>query len=82
MKKPYARAVIAAFLAAALPAAASGGDWPHWRGPARTGESPERNLPVRWTATENVHWKLPRRAAAAPPIVRGGQVFLNVADGP
>ena len=84
MAKPHSRTLAVALLAVALPAAAaSGGDWPHWRGPARTGESPERNLPTRWTATENVHWKLPLPSGSgSTAIVSGDRVFLNVAEGP
>ena len=38
---------------------------------------------MRWTATENVLWKLPLPGGSgSTPIVSGGQVFLNVADGP
>ena len=60
MKAPRTRALAAAVVAAALPAAATwGGEWPQWRGPARTGESPARGLPVRWSATGNILWKLP-----------------------
>ena len=83
MEKPRARALAAAVLAAALPAVATwGGDWPQWRGPARNGVSPERDLPVRWTATENVVWKLPLPGrSGSTPIVSGDRVFLNVADG-
>src|SRR4029079_11149087 len=33
-------------------------DWPNWRGPARNGVSDEKNLPVKWSPTENVAWKL------------------------
>ena len=36
----------------------SGSDWPEWRGPARTGVSTEKNLPLKWSAKENVKWKV------------------------
>jgi hypothetical protein len=41
------------FAPSLLPAA----NWPSWRGAAGTGVSSEQNLPVRWSPTENVHWK-------------------------
>ena len=84
MTKRCPRALAVALLATSLPAAAvRAADWPQWRGPARTGESPERNLPVRWTATENVSWKLALPSGSgSTPIVSGDRVFLNVADGP
>jgi outer membrane protein assembly factor BamB len=83
VKAPHARALTAAVLAAALPVSGTlGADWPHWRGPTRTGESPERNLPVRWSTIENVSWKLPLpTGSGSTAIVSGDRVFLSVADG-
>jgi outer membrane protein assembly factor BamB len=56
--------------------------WPQWRGPMLNGISGEKNLPVRWTTTENITWKLamPERSGATP-IVWGDHVFLNVGEG-
>lgn len=60
----------------------SAADWPNWRGPERTGTSPERNLPVRWSTTENLAWTLPLPSrGGSTSIVSGERVFLNVADG-
>jgi outer membrane protein assembly factor BamB len=57
-------------------------DWPQWRGPELTGTSPERGLPARWSASENVAFRLALPAGgASTPIVSGERVFLNVADG-
>ena len=72
-----------AFLLTALAAAtASANDWPHWRGPNGNGVSGETELPIRWSTTENVHWKLdlPGRSGATP-IITGDRVFVNVTDG-
>ena len=57
-------------------------NWPQWRGPMLNGESAEKNLPVRWSTTENVTWKLavPERSGSTP-IVWGDHVFLNVGEG-
>lgn len=58
----------------------SGENWPQWRGPTLNGVSPETRLPVRWSATENVAWKLPLPAySGSTPIIWGDMVFLNVA---
>jgi outer membrane protein assembly factor BamB len=56
--------------------------WPQWRGPMLNGISGEKNLPVRWSTTENVTWKLavPERSGSTP-IVWGDHVFLNVGEG-
>jgi outer membrane protein assembly factor BamB len=56
--------------------------WPQWRGPSLNGLSNEKNLPVRWSATENVTWKLAMPAwSGSSPVVWGDHIFLNVADG-
>ena len=63
-------------------AATVSANWPQWRGPDLNGVSAERNLPLKWTATENVTWKLamPDRSGSTP-IVWGERIFLNVAEG-
>ena len=60
---------------------AQAGNWPQWRGPHFNGSSDERNLPSRWSTTENIAWKadLPG-VAAATPIVWEDRVFLSGTD--
>jgi outer membrane protein assembly factor BamB len=54
--------------------------WPQWRGPSLDGVSTETGLPTRWSATENVAWKLPLPAfSGSTPIIWNDLVFLNVA---
>ena len=61
---------------------ASAEHWPQWRGPMLNGVSREMDLPVRWSPTENVAWKLAMPdLSGATPIVWGDRVFLNVAEG-
>ena len=57
-------------------------EWPQWRGPMLNGTSSEKDLPIRWSTTENVTWKLamPERSGSTP-IVWGDYVFLNVGEG-
>lgn len=57
-------------------------NWPNWRGPNSNGTSNEKNLPVKWSDTENVVWKLamPDRSGSTP-VVWGSTIFLNVAEG-
>jgi outer membrane protein assembly factor BamB len=56
-------------------------NWPQWRGPMLNGISNEKNLPVKWSATENVTWKLALPAfSGSTPIVWGDRIFLSVAD--
>jgi outer membrane protein assembly factor BamB len=57
-------------------------NWPQWRGTNLDGVSKEKNLPVKWSATDNVVWKLPMPAwTGATPIIWGERIFLNVAEG-
>jgi outer membrane protein assembly factor BamB len=52
-------------------------DWAEWRGPARDGISPEKNLPSQWSPTgENLAWKAPYGGRSAP-IVMGDRVYLQ-----
>jgi outer membrane protein assembly factor BamB len=56
-------------------------NWPQWRGPSLNGISGEKNLPVRWSSTQNITWKLALPAwSGSTPIVWGDRIFLNVAD--
>lgn len=62
--------------------AAFAADWPAWRGPLGTGMTEEKNLPVKWSATENVKWRIALpEPGNSTPIVWGGQVFLTQAVG-
>lgn len=71
---------IALLLSLAVPLAAA--NWPQWRGPNGDGVSAERGLPLRWSRTANITWRIemPSRSGATP-VVWGETVFLNVADG-
>jgi outer membrane protein assembly factor BamB len=70
--------VITAFCG--LTHAAAADNWPAWRGPEGTGQCKERDLPVKWSATEGVRWKtpLPERGNSSP-IVWGDRIFLTQA---
>lgn len=57
-------------------------NWPQWRGPNLNGVSQEKNLPVKWSAEENIAWKLPLPGlSGATPIIWGDLVFVNVTQG-
>ena len=57
-------------------------NWPHWRGPGGDGVSTEKNLPLEWSATENITWQVPMTAwSGATPIIWGDYIFLNAAEG-
>ena len=55
-------------------------NWPCFRGPTRQGISLETNLPLEWSATQNVRWKTPISGQSwASPIVWEGSVFVVTA---
>ncbi len=61
-------------------ATAIAGDWPAFRGGHSDGISAETDVPVTWSATENIRWKLPLPAPGnSSPIVVGNRVFLTCA---
>src|SRR5688572_1760310 len=61
--------------------AALSANWPAWRGPAGDGVSAEKNLPVKWSPTENIAWKLQLpQWSGATPVIWGDTIFLNVAE--
>jgi outer membrane protein assembly factor BamB len=72
---------LCAFVATCTIATVSADNWPQWRGPSLNGLSAEKNLPVRWSKTENVTWKLPLPAwSGSTPIIWGDRIFLSVAE--
>jgi len=73
-------ALTAAFALAASTVLAAE-DWPMWRGPAQNGVSSDKALPLTWTATDNVTWKVAvPTVSGSTPIVSGNTVFLSVSD--
>lgn len=80
MSRAGALAGLAVALVVAGPVVAE--NWPHWRGPRMDGSSAESGLPLEWSATESVAWKVPLPGVSgSTPIVWDNRVFLNVADG-
>lgn len=55
-------------------------NWPTWRGPDGSAISRDTKIPVHWTATENVKWKvaLPDRGNSSP-IIWEDRIFVTQA---
>jgi outer membrane protein assembly factor BamB len=53
-------------------------NWPAWRGPHGDAHSDEKSVPLSWSATENMRWKidLPQPGNSSP-IVWGERIFLT-----
>ena len=60
--------------------AAATEDWPQFRGPTGQGHSAEQGLPLEWSESRNVLWKIavPGRGWSSP-VVAGGRVWLTTA---
>lgn len=56
-------------------------NWPAWRGPTGQGFSTEKDLPLEWSATKNVKWKVPLiDQGNSTPIIWGERIFLTQAN--
>lgn len=74
--------VVVCAVAAVMCGAASGENWPQWRGPRGDGIAHEKGLPAIWSKAKNVAWRtpLPGRAGATP-CVWDDRVYLTSNEG-
>ena len=54
-------------------------DWAVFRGPDGNGVSNYQNLPIQWSADENVSWAVSVAEGWSSPVISEGQVFLTSA---
>lgn len=67
--------IVAMSCAAAAPA-----EWPQFRGPEGQGHSSAQGLPLEWSETQNVTWKVPIPGTGwSSPVVAGEQIWLTTA---
>jgi outer membrane protein assembly factor BamB len=54
--------------------------WPEFRGPGAQGISTATNVPVNWSATSNIAWKVavPGKGWSSP-VLAGGKIYLTTA---
>lgn len=78
MPHPFRRSLVLSVLFLALfSVAARAENWPQWRGPRGDGSAEDPQLPIKWSATENIQWKVKVPAAGhASPIIWDQHVFL------
>lgn len=68
-------------LALAFTLSAHASNWPQWRGPSLDGTSPEKNLPLEWSAGKGVKWKTPMPGfSGATPAIWGDSIFVSSPD--
>ncbi len=72
------RSTIAALIVATVSALAFAADWPAWRGPTGQGYCSEKDLPLKWSKTENVKWKVPlQEPGNSTPVIWGDKIFMT-----
>jgi hypothetical protein len=55
-------------------------DWPQFRGPTGDGIAVATNLPLTWSATQNVAWKVPVPGRGrSSPVLLGDRIWLTTA---
>src|SRR3954470_5111220 len=74
------RLSILLFAAATLAARAGETEWPQFRGPTGQGISAATGVPIQWSETENVKWKveLPGHGWSSP-VLSKGRLYLTSA---
>jgi outer membrane protein assembly factor BamB len=61
-------------------AAQQAAEWPEFRGPGGQGHSSETGIPLEWSETKNVVWKVPVSGRGwSSPVVSRGRVWLTTA---
>ncbi|MCP4849994.1 MAG: PQQ-like beta-propeller repeat protein [Verrucomicrobiaceae bacterium] len=76
MKCPFVVLLSSTFLTAL----GFAGDWPKFRGPTGDGHARAKSVPLKWSATENVRWKVavPGKGWSSP-VLYSGRVYLTTA---
>ena len=73
---------IAVLVFLAIPVGSYADNWPGWRGPGNRGITAETKLPLNWSATKNVRWKVELPGAGvSQPVVWEDRIFLTASDG-
>ena len=71
-------ALVSVLALAAAPAGAD--DWPEFRGPTGQGHAPDAGVPLTWSETENVTWKVPVPGLGwSSPVIADGRIWLTSA---
>lgn len=76
------RRLIFGVLTVALAGLASAAEWPQFRGPGGNSFSQEKDLPVKWSKTDGLRYKvdLPGRGLSNP-VIASGRIFLTACSG-
>lgn len=78
---PMKFALLLSVLACSASLAFAAENWPQFRGPAGDGSSDAKGLPVQWSETENVKWKVPIHDKGwSSPVIWGNDLWLTTAS--
>lgn len=67
-------------IAAVVASLASAENWPQFRGPGGEGHSKETNLPLNWSESQGVKWKVPLPGKGwSSPIIVDNEIWLTTA---
>jgi len=62
----------------ASPSLQAADNWPQFRGPTGDGHAVAKNLPVKWSETENIRWKTAIHDKGwSSPVIWGDQIWLT-----
>jgi len=76
------RRISCVFFLVFAPCLVLGADWPQFRGPTGQGISDEKGLPVEWSSSKNIEWKLKLPGAgASSPVTVGKRVYVTCYSG-
>ena len=74
--------VVVLLIAMTIPLWLTAEDWPQFRGPTGQGMSNAKGMPVEWSATNNVAWKveIPGQGWSSP-VLSENKLYLTTAIG-
>lgn len=75
--------LVAGLVAAGLPLVSglATDHWPEFRGPTGDGHAPDSAPPIRWSASENIRWRVPVPGKAwSSPVVADGRIYVSTAE--
>lgn len=77
---PPAILPLTVFVLALSSSAGAAEDWPEFRGPTGQGISAANNVPIHWSATSNVVWKVKIPGEGwSSPVLAEGRIYLTTA---
>ncbi|HZZ81337.1 MAG TPA: PQQ-binding-like beta-propeller repeat protein, partial [Gemmataceae bacterium] len=80
MRSPNLIHVLCLGFAFCVAASARADNWERFRGPNGVGISKDKNIPIKFSPTENVRWKIDIDSGHSSPVVWGDRLFVQTAS--